>query len=279
MPLKLLPLHSTATLLFAGCMLATTACSKLEKLSIVRPTAERGDYTQVAPTYDVSDRGRKAAPAAAGQLLASATQSYQAGQLQQAEQQAQRALQAKAPAGDVHTLLALIASAGGDSTGAGSHYQQALAVAPGNGSYANNYGTWLCENSRAAESLDWFDKALADPTYSSRTSALANAGICAQKAGQAVRAESNWRQALAFDPEVIPALSGMARLQYDQGRYLDARAFAERWLATAPNDAFALQLAAQIEQKLGDNAAAQRYLLRSQSISPASGTQVPSRTQ
>ncbi|MEO5629849.1 MAG: type IV pilus biogenesis/stability protein PilW, partial [Thermomonas sp.] len=259
--------------------LANTACSKLERLSIVRRTAERGDYTQVAPTYDLSDKGRKAAPAMAEQLLAAATQFYQAGQLQQAEQQAQRALKAKAPAGDVHTLLALIASASGDSGGAGSHYEQALAVAPGNGSYANNYGTWLCESGRAAESLDWFDKALADPAYSTRTAALANAGICAAKAGQKIRAEANWRQALAFDPVVTPALSGMARLQYEKGSYLDARGFVERWLALAPDDANALQLAAQIEQKLGDNAAAQRYLSRMQANPPTPGTTTPPRTQ
>ena len=279
MPLKLSSLRLGLILALAGSMLSTLACSKLERLSIVRRSADRGDYTQVAPVYDVSDKGRKAAPVAAEQLLASATRSYHAGQLPQAEQQAQRALKANAPAGDAHTLLALIASASGDSPGAGSHYKQALAVAPGNGSYANNYGTWLCQSGRAGESLDWFDKALADPAYSTRTSALANAGICALKAGQPVRAEANWRQALAFDPAVIPALSGMAQLQYQIGNQLEARAFVERWLANAPDDANALQLAAQIEQKLGDNAAAQRYLLRLQANSPVSGTQVPPRTQ
>ena len=49
---EVLPLVALA-LLAAG-------CGKLERLSIVKPTAERGDWTQVAPEYEVSDKGRKA---------------------------------------------------------------------------------------------------------------------------------------------------------------------------------------------------------------------------
>ena len=68
--------------LLATCVsaaLLATGCSKLERLSIVKPTAERGDWTQVAPEYEVSDKGRKAAPLAAVQLLAAATEAYRAG--------------------------------------------------------------------------------------------------------------------------------------------------------------------------------------------------------
>ena len=75
----------------------------------------------------------------------------------------------------------------------------------------------------------------------------------------------------------MQSLSGMATLQFARGRYLDARAFAERWLSVAPTDAAGLDLAARIEQKLGDNAAAQRYLSRLQAlpsgINPASRAQ------
>ena len=81
-------------------------------------------------------------------------------------------------------------------------------------------------------------------------------------------------------------MSGMAGLRFAQAQeaqtgslstrdlYLDARAFAERWLALAPDDADGLQLAASIEQKLGDNAAASRYLSRLQAI-PLGPTPAP----
>ena len=99
-----------------------------------------------------------------------------------------------------------------------------------------------------------------------------DAGTCANGVGQQDRAEASWRQALALEPTNLPSLAGMAALQFARGQYLDARAFAERWLALVPGDAEGLQLAARIEQKLGDNVAAQRYLFRLQATSPGSTT-------
>ncbi|MES2859108.1 MAG: type IV pilus biogenesis/stability protein PilW [Pseudomonadota bacterium] len=255
----------------SACLVAG-GCSKLERLSIVKPTAERGDYTQVAPTYDVSDKGRTHTAMAAGEQLASANELFRGGKLAQAEQQAKRALKSNPRLGDAHLLLAMVADSRGDDAATGRHYEQAVALAPANGMYANNYGAWLCGNGRAVESLAWFDRALADPAYPTRAAAFANAGSCSRDAGQSARAEANWRQALALDSVNVPALSGMADLQFRSGRYLDARAFAERWLAVSPGDANGLRLALQIEQKLGDNVAAQRYLARLQALSPGTTT-------
>ncbi|MEO6155130.1 MAG: type IV pilus biogenesis/stability protein PilW [Thermomonas sp.] len=271
------PLRWGAALLLAGALLASTACSKFERLSIVRPTAERGDWEQVAPTYDVSGKGKgkQAQSFTAAQLVTAASASYAAGRFEQSRQQAQQAVKADPRSGDAHTLLAVIASRSGESTVAGEHYRKALDIAPANGAYANNYGIWLCGNGQARDSLAWFDKALADPAYPTPATALANAGTCAQQAGQPARAESSWRQALTLDPGMPPALAGMAGLKYGRGEYLDARAFVQRWLAITPQDATALGLAAQIEQKQGDNAAAQRYLLRLQAITPGASTVPP----
>lgn len=256
-----LVLGSAVALLVAG-------CSRLERLSIVKPTAKRGDWTQVGEDYEVSDKGRRSAPMAAQQLLAAATDAYLAGQHDQADLQARQALKADPGLAGAHSLLAAIANVRGDAKAAGQHYSQAAALAPGTGVHANNYGTWLCGNGRAAESLGWFEKAVADPNYPTRAAALANAGTCANRAGQPALAEANWRQALALDPVEPYSLAGMAGLQFAQGRYLEARAFVERWLALSPADAEALQLASNIEQKLGDNLASQRYLLRLQAIPP-----------
>ena len=51
-----------ALLLCMAVSLLAAGCNRLERLSIVKPTAERGDWTQVAPDYEVSDKGRTAAP-------------------------------------------------------------------------------------------------------------------------------------------------------------------------------------------------------------------------
>jgi type IV pilus assembly protein PilF len=58
------------------------------------------------------------------------------------------------------------------------------------------------------------------------------------------------------------ALEAMAQLSFRQGRYMEARAFAERRIAAAPATRSVLQLASQIEARLGDRAASDRYLQR-----------------
>jgi type IV pilus assembly protein PilF len=261
-----------------ACVVLAAGCGFVDRLTFIRPSTGSGKYTQIAPRYDVTG-GRKPGqdPGDATMLLASATVLYQRGQLADAEGLARKALKAQPGSGDAHTLLGLIASARGDEVAAGKFYQAAAAAAPGNGIYANNYGGWLCANGRAGESLDWFDRALADPAYPTPVAAMANAGECAVKAGQPVRAESSWRGALALDANNLAALAGMAALEFDNGHYMEARAFAERWLALAPDDAAGLSLAAQTEQKLGDNVAASRYRSRLQAIS--SGSNAAPRTQ
>jgi type IV pilus assembly protein PilF len=270
MPRKLL------VALLAPCVLAA-GCSKLERLTIVRPSAARGEYTQVAPTYDVSGKASRARDTDATQLLMSASDLYQQGDFVQAQALAARALKAEPRSGDAHTMLGAIADARGDTKLAGVHYKKAIEIAPNTGVYANNYGSWLCANGGTAESLAWFDRAVADPAYPTRDRALANSGSCAQKAGQLERAEASWRQALTLDPASTPALSGMASLKFASGHYMDARAFTERWLATTPDDPDALRLAIQVEQKLGDNVSASRYLSRLQAI--PSGSDPAPRTQ
>jgi type IV pilus assembly protein PilF len=255
--------------LLAACVAVLAAgCSRLERLSIVKPTAERGDWTQVAPEYDVRDPKGRGTPGAAGQLLASAMQAYGAGQPDLAVRQAQAALKSDPKLADAHGLLGAIANARGDRATAGRHYQQAATLAPATGAHANNYGTWLCGNGRAAESVAWFDRALADPSYATPAAAQANAGSCASQAGKPDQAEARWRLALEMDPANVPSLAGLASLHFARGRYMDARAFAERWLAVAPNDAEGLQLASQIESKLGDTDASARYLHRLQALAP-----------
>lgn len=252
------------------------ACSRL---TFVRPKLERGEFTQVAPDYEV-----KADPQAQQRMVAIervglAGQLLRDGKLDEAETQAREALKADPDSADAYTLLAVIASQRGQSAQAGENYARAAQLAPGNPGMLNNYGTWLCSNGRAAESLAFFDRALATPGYPTPAAALANAGSCALTAGQRARAEQNLQRAIQLEPKNPVALAALARLAYDSGHYMDARAYSQRRLAAAPGTPDVLLLASQIEQKLGDSEAAARYVQQIRTQFPQARVASPGNTQ
>ncbi len=176
---------------------------------------------------------------------------------------------------DAYTLQAVVLGMRGDAAAAGTLYRKAAELAPRQGDVLNNYGAWLCANGHPAEALVWFDRALADPGYAARADALANAGGCALDAGQNERAEPDLRQALALAPGNAYALESMARNEVLRGRYFEARAFCQRRLAAAPATVSVLQLAAEIEERLGDGSAASRYRQRLREEFPVSATPNP----
>jgi len=233
-------------------LVAGAGCSRLT--FIKQPF--KNDYHRTAPEYNVRDDPQDALRVTAIDRIALAEQRLGAGQLDEAETETRKALKADP------TLLGMIQEQRGHAAQAGGFYAKAVALAPIRGAALNNYGAWLCGNGRAAESLPMFDRALADRGYATPVAALANAGSCALTAGQTARAERDLTRALELDPSSPVALAAMAKSEYRAGRYLQARAFSERRLAVAPASVQLLQLASQIEQKLGDTAAAARYVQR-----------------
>ena len=254
-----MPLHkaSTALVVALAMAMALGACSRL---SFVRPDVSRGDYTQTAPVIEVTDGDRVPVLALRDRLLL-AQHRLQAGKLDEAREHAEAVLERAPGTADAHAILAVVATRRGDATAAGGHFARAAELAP-RGANLNNYGTWLCANGRPADSLAWFDRALADPAYRDRAGAVACVGQGAGRAGQVARADRDLRAALELDPRSVVALGAMAELAYRRGDAFEARAFSQRRLAAGPADAAALQLASQIENVLGDKAAAERYMSR-----------------
>ncbi len=240
-------------------LLLATACSRL---TFVRPKMERTDGEQIAQDYSVKDSPEVKQRQSVQMLLSRSVQRLQAGDLDTAEKEARAALKLAPDSADALTLLAVVADRRGQSGQAGEQYRRAAELAPTQGAAQNNYGTWLCANGYAAESLVWFDRAVRAPGYASPETALANAGNCALSTGQAERAERDLRLALSRAPSNTTALGAMAELEFRRQQYLPARAFIERRLAAGPANASVLKLASQIEDGLGDKAAASRYVQR-----------------
>jgi type IV pilus assembly protein PilF len=215
-----------------------------------------------APVYSVGDPESVRREVRWRDLLTLATRDMQVGNLDAAERKVREALKLAPEAPDALVLQAGIDDRRGRTRQAGENFRKAAELAPQRGDVLNNYGAWLCQQGQPAESLVWFDRALQAPGYAPPGEAQANAGSCALDAGQLERAERDLRAALVAAPANPVALESMAQLSYRQGRYMEARAFAERRIAAAPATRSVLQLASQIEVKLGDRAASDRYLQR-----------------
>lgn len=244
----------------AFALLGSLLASGCSRLTFIKPDARRKGYDQVAPDYSYRDDARSKQRYQAMDRVLLAEQRLRAGQFDQAEAEASKALKADPNSVEAYTLLGAIQEHRGRSAQAGPYYARAAELAPKRGITLNNYGAWLCGNGRDAESLAWFDRAIADPGYSTPAAALANAGACAVSAGQYARAERDLRSALSIDPVNALALGAMAAHEFHAGRHFEARAFSQRRLAAAPATPALLHLASQIEQKLGDRVAADRYL-------------------
>jgi type IV pilus assembly protein PilF len=240
--------------LFAGTLaLAVGGCKS-------HPKAKLGPSE--APVYSVRDPEGVRQKVRWQELLTLAGRDIQSGKLDAAERKAREAQKLVPTAPDGLVLLAGIDERRGRTAQAGENFRKAAELAPERGDVLNNYGAWLCQQGRSAESLAWFDRARQAPGNAAAAEAQANAGSCALDAGQLERAERDLRAALAALPANPVALEAMAQLSFRQGRYMEARAFAERRIAAAPATRSVLQLASQIEVKLGDRAASDRYLQR-----------------
>lgn len=158
-----------------------------------------------------------------------------------------------------HTMLAILYETIGETKLAGEEYRKALQYDPKDGDVNNNYGAYLCGVGQWREAERYFLAAVDDPFYQTPEVALANAGSCALSAGDLDKAESFLRQSLGYDDKLGAALLPMAEVSYRKDSYLRARAFLQRYEAVGPMTEDSLTLGYNIETRLGDQAAAERY--------------------
>lgn len=265
--------------LVVAAVLITLVASGCSRLTFIRPAGGREEMKRPESEYTVSDSPATKQRLATQDRLALATQRLQSGDLASAEKEANSVLKINPGSADANTVLGIIKDRQGKAALAGGYYKRAAELAPTQGAALNNYGAWLCGNGFPAESLPWFDRAMTAPGYASPVSAYANAGGCALKVGQYERAQRDLQKALSLDPSNAYALAAMAQSEYHQGRFFEARAFSERRLAAAPADPAVLQLAARIEEQLGDKNAASKYVQRLRAEFPDAVTANPGETK
>lgn len=122
----------------------------------------------------------------------------------------------------VHNTLALYYIHLNEFDKADQQYKLSLRYKPGDPQTLNNYGAFLCSHGKPRQSLDYFKRAAGNLNYSTPDSALANAGMCAQKIPDEKLAKKYFNRALAVNPNQAQALWQLGLIAFKHGRYSDA---------------------------------------------------------
>jgi type IV pilus assembly protein PilF len=182
----------------------------------------------------------------------------------------QRALELSPNLASAHNAIAIVYDQLGQLDEAGQHYQKAVSLAPKDSSVLNNYGTFLCKRNQLSEAEQYFLRALENPLYETPALAYENAGLCAVRVPNTVKAEKYFRDALQINPRLPVSLYQMAVISFDRGDYLSARAYLQRYGAVAKHTPQSLWLGVRVEQMLEDKNAAASYALQLRSTYPDS---------
>lgn len=161
-----------------------------------------------------------------------------------------------------HTMLGVLYETIGEDEDAEKEFRLAVQYDPTDGDVNNNLGAFLCRNGKTTEAAPYFDIAVEDPFYTTPGIAYANAGSCALQRGELDKAEAYLRKSLEKDQRMPEALLPMSEVSYEQGAYLKARAFLQRFEAVAQENEESLRLGVLIETALGDKQSADRYRMQ-----------------
>ena len=161
-----------------------------------------------------------------------------------------------------HNAIAILYEQLGRLDTAEEHYQRAVSLAPQDSAAHNNYGTFLCgQRNKLDQAEQEFLKALENPLYTTPELAYENAGLCAQRKPDLVKAEQYFRKALELNSTLPVSLYQMGLISFEAGRYLPARAYLQRYSEVASHPPQSLWLGIRIERVLGDKNAEASYAL------------------
>lgn len=197
------------------------------------------------------------------------------GQDDRALKKLEKAIQQDPTLGSAHAAIALLYTKLEDYEKADRHYQKALFYEPGNATFNNNYGAYLCSRGQIDKGVVYFRKVLSDPTYPAPENAHTNAGMCLRQKPDLKSAEEHFRKALERNPQYSQALGQMAMLSYQQQDYMKARAFLQRYESTTRATPDMLLLGMRIEKQLGNDAAYASYAERLRNTYPGATPNAP----
>ena len=183
----------------------------------------------------------------------------QQGMYERAMAKLKKAIEYKDSNATAHHYLAEVYKQIDDPEFAEKHYLRATKLAPNDASILNNYGAFLCSQSRFEDSEKYFLKAVATPRYRTPELSYENIALCAMRVDNSDKAVEYFRKALEVNPGLPKSLFNLAQISYSEGNFLQARAFLQRLHRVRGLAEQGLRLGIKVETALGDAEAVARY--------------------
>lgn len=139
-----------------------------------------------------------------------------------------------------------------DRAAAQQWYRQAVKIAPHNPQALNAYGVFLCQTGEYQQSLTYFKRAIAVPSYTNTGLSYQNAGLCALKAKETAQAIHYLQAAVNANPALAESYFTLAKLAYQQHHYQSAQTYLNHYNQLMKPTAASLQLAIALAKQQGD---------------------------
>jgi type IV pilus assembly protein PilF len=184
---------------------------------------------------------------------------YQRGNMTVALQELRTATVADPSYAPAHSMLGLVYLDLREHQLAEQSFDRALSLSPNDADINHNYGWFLCQTKREADSIKYFLQALRNPLYSSPWRSYSAAGVCSLRNDNVKDAEEFFQRTLRMEPDEPVALLRLGEIRYRQGRMDEARTLVSRYNKVVTPSAESLWLALRIERRLGQRVAEQSY--------------------
>jgi len=178
---------------------------------------------------------------------------FSRGQLETALDEVKLALVAKPESAEAYNLRGLIYASLNDDRLADESFRRSLQINPRDADARHNYGWFLCQRQRFAESTVQFEQAIAQPQYAGLPRSLMAQGVCQARNGKLAEAERSLARAYELDPSNPVTAVNLSEVLYRRGAFERARFYIRR-VNSLPDvsNAQTLWLAARIEYRMGN---------------------------
>ncbi len=234
-------------LLLAGCAARPEGAPGPAESQVGGPVTSTGTKDHVTQS-DESEASRRARV-----RLELAGAYFGRGQMTTALDEVKKSIAADPNVAAAFNLRGLIYGGLGDHRLAEESFRQALQIDPRDADSMQNFGWYLCQQSRFSEANALFVQALNVPQYQDSPRTLLTQGVCQARSGKIDEAERTLVRGYALDPGNPAIAVNLSEVLYRKGDLERARFYIRRVNSIANLvSAQTLWLAARIENKFGN---------------------------